>query len=594
MKLRQRLLSVAVCALLVPVLIAIAVAAAVAVGSSGRAQEARFRYALEQIRKDISDTERRYRTKIAEIAMSPTLQEKLNVYNTYWDYFNKDDLDPDIEILRNELEEKLLGDAIDTIAVYRKEGNFYSSIIAVGNSTYLRNSIQRETTAAQGGQPEYAQTADGFFATFYMPVYRDGSEIGLLALQKAFDRGYLEALSYRFSIGIALYAQGLYRYISPSLPEIEKAGALWTRSRPMTGGPFSGSYRLLGKVYKFVGSYFEMGSAVKGFLFVGGPSTITIEDWRRNFLSLSVLPLICVAFASILFFLWGSEVITAIRRLLAASVAIGRGEYEVRLPIERKDEFGELYRGFSRMVEQLKENGMRLEENKRMLVTSEKMAALGRFSAGIAHEINNPLGIILNHVQLLMTGRLDEAEQREFLARIEAEIKRTSRLLRNILHHATEEELAFCDLSLESVVTEVVELFAPKLRLKGVRIEVGDFPSDAIVEGDADAIKQVFFNLIYNALQAIHHDHGLVRIDTEEDGAGYKVLVADNGEGMDEATKSIIFEPFVTRKKGYGTGLGLALSKTIMKQHGGAINANGEPNVGSVITLWFPRKEAPC
>jgi signal transduction histidine kinase len=594
MKLRQRLLSIAICALLVPVLIAIAVAAAVAVGSSGRAQEARFRYALEQIRQDISDTERRYRTRIAEIAMSPTLQEKLYVYSTYWGYFSKDDLDPDIEILRDELEGKLLGDAIDTIAVYRREGTAYSSIIAVGNSTYLRNSIQREAADAQGGQPEYAQTADGFFATFYMPVYRDGSEIGLLALQKAFDRSYLEALSYRFNIGIALYAQGLYRYISPSLPEIEKAGALWTRSRPMTGGPFSGSYRLLGKVYKFVGSYFEMGSAVKGFLFVGGPSTITVEDWRRNFLSLSVVPLICAAVATVLFFMWGSEVITAIRRLLGASEAIGRGEYEVRLPVERKDEFGVLYRGFSRMAEQLKENAARLEENKRMLVTSEKMAALGRFSAGIAHEINNPLGIILNHVQLLRTGKLDEVEQGEFLARIEAEIKRTSRLLRNILHHATEEELAFCDLSLESVVAEVVELFAPKLRLKGVRIEVGPFPTGAIVEGDADAIKQVFFNLIYNALQAIHHDQGLVRIGAEDGEAGYKVLVADNGEGMDEATRSTIFEPFVTRKKGYGTGLGLALSRTIMKQHGGDIEASGEPNVGSVITLWFPRKEAPC
>jgi signal transduction histidine kinase len=593
-KLRQRLLSIAICALLVPVLIAIAVAAAVAVGSSGRAQEARFRYALEQIRQDISDTERRYRTKIAEIAMSPTLQEKLYVYNTYWGYFSKDDLDPDIEILRDELEGKLLGDAIDTIAVYRREGNSYSSIITVGNSTYLRNGIQREAATAQGGQPEYAQTADGFFATFYMPVFRDGSEIGLLALQKAFDRSYLEALSYRFNIGIALYAQGLYRYISPSLPEIEKAGALWTRSRPMTDGPFSGSYRWLGKVYKFVGSYFEMGSAVKGFLFVGGPSTITVEDWRRNFLSLSVVPLICVAVATVLFLIWGGELITAIRRLLAASEAVGRGEYEVRLPIERKDEFGVLYRGFSRMAGQLKENAARLEENKRMLVTSEKMAALGRFSAGIAHEINNPLGIVLNHVQLLRTGRLDEAEQGEFLARIEAEIKRTSRLLRNILHHATEEELSFCDLSLESVVAEVVELFTPKLRLNGVKIEVLPFPPGAIVEGDADAIKQVFFNLIYNALQAIRHDHGLVRISAEDDGAGYRVLVADTGEGMDEATRSTIFEPFVTSKKGYGTGLGLALSRTIMKQHGGAIEASGEPNVGSVITLWFPHKEARC
>ena len=513
MKLRQRLLLVAICALLVPVLIAIAVAAAVAVGSSGRAQEARFRYVLEQIQQDISDTERRYRTRIAEIAMSPTLLDKLYVYNTYWDYFSKDDLDPDIEILRNELEGKLLGDAIDTIAVYRREGNTYSSIITVGNSTYLRNSIQRDLATAQGGQPEYAQTADGFYATFYMPVFRDGSEIGLLALQKAFDRSYLETLSYRFNTGIALYAQGLYRYISPSLPEIEKAGALWTRSRPMTDGPFSGSYRLLGKVYKFVGSYFEMGSAVKGFLFVGGPSTITIKDWLRNFLNLSVVPLICVAVATLLFFPVGQR---SDRGDPKAARRLGRGRpRRIRGTAPRRAQ-GRVRRA----VPGIQPHGGAAQGERREARGEQAHARHEREDGGARELLSGDRARdqqpARHHTQPCPAppdGQARrETEQDEFLARIEAEIKRISRLLRNILHHATEEELSFCDLSLESVVAEVVELFAPKLRLNGVKIEVSPFPQGAVVEGDADAIKQVFFNLIYNALQAIRHDHGLVRI----------------------------------------------------------------------------------
>ena len=262
----------------------------------------------------------------------------------------------------------------------------------------------------------------------------------------------------------------------------------------------------------------------------------------------------------------------------------------MKLPVERRDEFGELYRGFTRMAEQLEENAARLEESKRLLVTSEKMAALGRFSAGVAHEINNPLGIILNHVQLLRSGRLEEGERESFLARMETEIKRMNRLLRNLLQHATDEELAFSDLSLEAVVSEVVQLFTPKLRLKGVRVEVAPFPAGAVVEGDADAIKQVFFNLLYNAIQAIHHDHGLVRIDAEVNGGGCCVRVADNGEGMDEETRASIFQPFVTRKQGYGTGLGLALSQTIMKQHGGSIDVAGEPDVGTTVTLVVPPK----
>ncbi len=571
---------------------AIAVAAAVVVESSGRSQEARFRSSLALIQRDIALTEQRYRVSIARLALSPTLQGKLYVYNKYWGYFSKDTLDGDIAVLRDDLENHMLSEAIDTIAVYRRDGARYTAVVVVGNSTYIHDSLPRDIIARLAGRTEYAQTSDGIYATFYMPVFRDGEEIGLISLQKAFNRGYLETLSLRSGIGIAMYAQGLYRY--SSLPGIDAAGVLWTRAHPMTGSPFSGSYRFQGKTYRYIGSYLEMGPSAKAFLFVGGPSSITIGDWWRSFVQLSIIPLICVAAATVLFILWGSQVISAVRILLAASLRIGRGDYRVRLPVERRDELGELYRGFTRMAGELEENAARLEESKRMLVTSEKLAALGRFSAGVAHEINNPLGIVLNHVQLLRSGKLDEQERESFLGRMETEIKRVNRLLRNLLQHATDEELAFSDLSLEAVVAEVVQLFAPKLRVKGVRVEVAPFPPPAVVEGDADAIKQVFFNLLYNAIQAIHHDHGLVRIEAQADSTGYRVSVRDNGEGMDEATRASLFPPFVTRKQGYGTGLGLAISQTIMKQHGGTIEAEGEPDVGTTVTLRFPRKEEAC
>ena len=300
-------------------------------------------------------------------------------------------------------------------------------------------------------------------------MFRDGEEIGLLAMQKAFNRGYLETLSLRFNIGIALYAQGLYRY--SSLPGHRRRGRALGPRAPDDRQPLLRHLSLPGPACTSTSARISRWvRSAKGFLFVGGASSITAADWWRNFTRLSIIPLICVAVAIALFIFWGSEVILAIRMLLAASVAVGRGEYRVRLPVERRDEFGELYRGFTRMAEQLQENLARLEESKRLLVTSEKMAAVGRFSAGVAHEINNPLGIILNHVQLLRSGRLEEREREEFLERMETEIKRVNRLLRNLLHHATDEELAFSDLALEPVVAEVVQLFTPKLRVKGVRV----------------------------------------------------------------------------------------------------------------------------
>jgi signal transduction histidine kinase len=590
-KLRARLLFISICALLVPVLVAIAVAAAIAVESGGRTQDARFRAALDLVRKDISDTELRYGSSIARLAASDTLQRKLYVYSKYWNYFSRDTLNGDIAVLRDELENCLLSNSIDTIAVYRAEGDLYESVVVVGNSSYVRSTIPISRPI---GQPEYFQTSDGIYSMFSMPVFHPmtGKLTGLVIMQKAFNRGYLEALSLKFNISIALYTQGLYRY--SSLPGIDSAGALWARNHPATGGLFSGEYPYKGHVYKYVGYYFEMGRDAKGFLFVGGPSSITLVDWWRNFTRLSVIPLICVAVATILFILWGSEVIRAIRTLLAASAKVARGEYSVGLPVERRDEFGELYRGFHKMAQELEENAARLEENKKLLVTSERMAALGSFSAGVAHEINNPLGIVLNHVQLLQSGRLSEAERGQFLSRMEAEIKRASRLLGNLLRHATQDELSLGDVALESVVGEVVQLFSPKLKLAGAEVRVEPFPAGSVVEADADAVKQVFFNLLYNALQAIHHDHGLVLISARADREGIWVHVRDNGEGMDETTRAHIFEPFYTRKRGYGTGLGLALSRKILTQHGGLIKVLSEANVGTTVSLWFPMKEEAC
>jgi signal transduction histidine kinase len=585
MKLRSRLLIISVGALLVPVLVAIAVAAAIVVGTSGRSQEDGFRTVLTRIRGDISATEQRYRAAIAGLALSDTVLNKLYVYSTYWNGISKDTLNGDIAVLRDDLEGHLLKEGIDTIAVYRREGDHYSSVVVVGNSTYVRDSVSVDLPVRLAGQADYEQTSDGMYATFYRPVERAGRSIGCIALQKAFNRSYLEALHLTFGIDIAFYAQGLYRY--SSLPGIEDAGVLWTRARSMTASPFPGTYTWQGRPYRYLGSYIELGPTAKGFLFVGGASSITWADWWRTFARFSILPLICVGIATLLFILWGSEVIRAIKTLLAASVSVARGDSRVQLPVHRRDEFGELYRGFTSMAVQL-------EENRRLLVTSEKMAALGTFSAGVAHEVNNPLGIILNHVQLLRSGRLDPGEREDFLARIETEIKRVNRLLKNFLHHASDDELAFSDCDLASLVAEVAQLFAPKLRVKGVRVEVAPFPPGAIVEGDADAVKQVLFNLLYNAIQAIHHDHGLVRIGARSEAQGFSVEVADNGEGMDAATKASIFQPFVTRKKGYGTGLGLAVSQTIMKQHGGSIRVDGEQDVGTTVTLWFPRKEETC
>jgi len=175
---------------------------------------------------------------------------------------------------------------------------------------------------------------------------------------------------------------------------------------------------------------------------------------------------------------------------------------------------------------------------------------------------------------------------------VDTEIKRISRLLRNLLH--TGDELAFSDFAPEPVVREVVQLFSPKLQGKGVEVRLEPFPDGLSIEGHVDAVKQVFFNLLYNAVQAIHHDHGLIRVCGQAEGTGFWIRFCDNGEGMDEDTRAHIFEPFFTRKRNVGTGLGLALSRKIMRQHGGSIEVQSEENVGTTVSLCFPMKEGSC
>lgn len=589
MKLRARLLLTSFFALLVPVLITIAVAAAVVVENGNRMQDRFFQTALGRVRADITDTEERYRLSILRLATARFLTRKLYVYNKYWHYISSDTLSSDIEVLKDDLENFLLSESLDTIAVYRTEGDHYRSVVVVGNSTYIPERVNRELLMRLVGKPDYVQTSDGIYATLYMPVFFARQEVGLVALQKAFDRGYFETLSLRYHLGIALYEQGLYRY--SSLPGIEDAGVLWARRHPETGGYFSGSYTYGKRLYKYVGYYFEMGQAAKGFLFAGAPSSMTAADWWKEFEQLSIIPLICVAVATFLFFLWGSEIIRHIRELLRASGEVASGNYSVHLPVIRSDEFGELFCGFTNMANNLAENEARLEENKRRLVTSEKLAAIGQFSAGVAHEINNPLGVVLNHVQLLRSGRLSPQEEGVFLERMESEIKRVVRLLRGLLRHAAQDEPTFQDFDLGPLVGEVVELFGPKLRVQGVKVVVDPFPTELSIEGDPDAVRQVFFNLLYNALQAIHRPDGRIHISAETGGTGYQVRVSDNGEGMDESTRGRLFEPFFTRKQGYGTGLGLALSQKIMKQHGGSIEAESCVDVGTTVSLWFPKKD---
>ena len=233
------------------------------------------------------------------------------------------------------------------------------------------------------------------------------------------------------------------------------------------------------------------------------------------------------------------------------------------------------------------------EELRRRLTQTEKLAALGQFVAGIAHELNNPLQGVLGHLELLRTtGAFPKQLKREVWT-IYREADRAAKIVRNLLVFAGSRQLARRSVSLNVVLQKVLALRAAACRAQD--IEVVRHYDDRLprVESDPLLLHQVFLNMVMNAEHAISASGkpGRIEIRTSVNASGDRIVasVRDTGTGIPEDGLSRIFEPFYTTKDvGKGTGLGLAIAYGIVQDHGGQIIAANHPDGGAVITVELP------
>lgn len=253
----------------------------------------------------------------------------------------------------------------------------------------------------------------------------------------------------------------------------------------------------------------------------------------------------------------------------------------------------------------------------RALMRSERLASVGQLAAGIAHEINNPMSVIMNHVQLLQSGKLERVDADRFMSRISSEIKRINGLIDRLLQFSRE-DAEQTELTLAvPVVEDILNLFAPKKHEiidsgKPCTVEAGgynvgrwavqykerivnvcltDTGASYPVQCPVDSLKQLFFNIFKNALQAINHDFGMIHIHIHSSKAKTVIVFKDNGEGIDEHELEKIFNPFFTKKRGSGTGLGLSLCQNIVERVGGTISAESKKSEGTAITFCIPGEE---
>ncbi|MEK6759645.1 MAG: ATP-binding protein [Deltaproteobacteria bacterium] len=222
------------------------------------------------------------------------------------------------------------------------------------------------------------------------------------------------------------------------------------------------------------------------------------------------------------------------------------------------------------------------------VIASEKLAAIGQLAAGIAHEVNNPIGGILNCFYNFRKKKLTDERKAEYLDFMEDGIKRVQNIVRQLLDFSQQHtpELRLTDI--KGLIEGITPLFIHSLRGKDVRLatNLGEgFPPILV---DKHQIEQVLVNLILNAIQAIGDD-GTIGISTRFDGKWYCIMVADTGCGIPQENVRKIFDPFFTTKGvGKGTGLGLSVSRGIIERHKGRIEVDSRVSEGTTFRIYLP------
>jgi len=316
-----------------------------------------------------------------------------------------------------------------------------------------------------------------------------------------------------------------------------------------------------------------------------------IEDNERDLLRMQITLLVVAFVLALGIIILSYRPLRVLARLTQGAQRLGQGDFSHRIEVTGQDELGQLAAEFNSMTEAILEREGRL-------IRSEQLAAAGKLSAQIAHELRNPLAALSFQVELVsdLCRDLPEGTARdemgEILTQVLREVDRLTGISEEYLVFARLPKPQLKPLAVNPFLADFCHFLEGELELGKVRLELAPAPSDPRIAGDEGLLRQVMLNLVRNAREAMP-DGGLLRLQALSVGSDVIITVTDTGEGISEAAQKRLFEAFYTTKT-HGSGLGLTVCLQILNQHGGSIAVQSSPGGGARFELKLPAlQDAP-
>ncbi|HEX9818852.1 MAG TPA: ATP-binding protein [Methylomirabilota bacterium] len=343
--------------------------------------------------------------------------------------------------------------------------------------------------------------------------------------------------------------------------------------------------------------------AVDGVIEVVRLASAVDERWQAAIVDVAVrLGIVIVVIVATTVFAMQHQVLRPIAQLTGALRRFGRDQSVVSLPVERRDEVGQVAEAFNEMALQLDAARGRLQAETERVVELEDelrraatLAVAGRLATALAHEVGTPLNIVSGRAEVVLKALRPGDPAREDLQVIIGQIDRITRIINSLLDTVRPHRPELRPTAMAEILDPLLPLLRHAARQRHVRLETAVSPELPAMLADGSQLQQVLINLVVNALEATPaRGRVTVRAErlTRDGAAGVGISVADTGSGIAPEHVPRLFEPFFTTKpRGQGTGLGLAISREIVRAHGGDIAVETKVDTGTTLTAWIPAAE---